>query len=38
VLVAGLLVLAGVNLAIAAGLALAALVVTLVQRRRSRSR
>jgi amino acid efflux transporter len=38
VLVAGLLVLAGVNLAIAAGLALAALVVTVVQRRRSRSR
>jgi amino acid efflux transporter len=38
VLVAGLLVLAGINLAIAAGLALAALVVTLVQRRRSRSR
>ncbi|MEO6504460.1 MAG: amino acid permease [Terrimesophilobacter sp.] len=34
VLVAGLLVLAGVNLAIAAGLALAAIVVTLVQRRR----
>ncbi|GAB3039090.1 amino acid permease [Parafrigoribacterium mesophilum] len=33
VLVAGLLVLAGVNLAIAAGLAIAALVVTLVQRR-----
>jgi amino acid efflux transporter len=38
VLVAGLLVLAGVNLAIAAGLALAALVVTVVQRRRLRSR
>ncbi|HUG51927.1 MAG TPA: amino acid permease [Terrimesophilobacter sp.] len=38
VLVAGLLVLAGVNLAIAAGLALAALVVTAVQRRRFRSR
>lgn len=36
VLVAGLLVLAGVNLAIAAGLALAALVVTAVQRSRSR--
>ncbi|MEO7006483.1 MAG: amino acid permease [Terrimesophilobacter sp.] len=34
VLVAGLLVLAGANLAAAAGLALAALVVTLVQRRR----